>query len=471
MLNGITDLPQAYLLRLADRVLKGNTEFAGEDWEFVNSFTQTLIIEKDTYFNLVEDQDLSQGKKEKLVQTKNQHFEKEFVPLLRKIIHYIRATADDADNVLNSYGFDPGDFPRREPDVIMLGTKIQHGDDDSQGEPWALTVKMRQQLDDDVLTAQTLVASIQVDTGEAQEITQNQDESRARLEKLLIKAREWLYAMVPQGRHDEILEIYGFKPIREASHKKKDELPAPGNFKFADDKQEFTWDHVVGELLFELEISRDDGKTWVQKYKDVDTWFNAGHLDTGKALARVRALDGYQDPGKWTKPLAVKFKLLAPAFVAYTQYKNEFIWNWVPFATRYELEISPDGTQWSKIYDGPNNHVVIPLEKGDYSVRARAVRAESPDVFSDWSKVVPVNIIFIAPAGLHYDSSAHKIKWDKVTGAAQYQVINESGGKSYIGADNHFDIVLTGQEKFRVRAGDGTMLVWGEWSPWTPLGV
>ena len=244
-------------------------------------------------------------------------------------------------------------------------------------------------------------------------------------------------------------------------------LDEPANFKFADDKQFFQWDDVVGALVYELEISRDEGQTWVQKYKDVDRYFEAGHLDTGKALARVRALDGYQDPGEWTEPLEVTFKLLAPSFVAYSQYKNEFVWDWVPLATRYELEISPDGMNWTMIYDGPLNHVVKLVEKGDWKVRARAIRDESPEVFSEWSKVVPVNIIFVSPANLRYDT---RIKWNPVQNATQYHLINETGSKSYIGVDNYFDIVLTAPEKFRVRAGDGTMLVWGEWTDWISLG-
>ena len=244
----------------------------------------------------------------------------------------------------------------------------------------------------------------------------------------------------------------------------------PTGFTFDDAKQFFVWDDVVAALLYELEISRDSGQTWVQKYKDVDRCFEAGHLDTGKALARVRALDGYQEPGEWTEPLEVTFVLLAPAFVAYSQYKNEFVWNWVPLATRYELEISPDGMNWTMLYDGPNNHVVKQVAQGDWKVRVRAVRDEQPEVFSAWSKVVPVNIVLNQPGDLCYKEVEMRIQWDMVQGAAQYQLMNESHTVNYIGADNHLDIELTGQEKFRVRAGDGTMLVWGEWSAWTTLG-
>ena len=247
-------------------------------------------------------------------------------------------------------------------------------------------------------------------------------------------------------------------------------LPAPVNFKFDDAKQEFTWDFMELALLYQLEISRDQGQTYVQKYFDVDTWFNAGHLDTGKALARVRALDGYQEPGDWTEPLEVTFKLLAPSFVAYSQYKNEFVWDWVPLATRYELEISPDGMNWTMLYDGPLNHVVLLVDKGEWKVRVRAIRDEQPEVFSEWSKAVPVNIVFGAPADLCYKEVEKRIEWDKVTDAKQYQLMNESRTVNYIGTDNHLDIELAGAEKFRVRAGDGTMEVWGEWTEWTMLG-
>jgi len=242
----------------------------------------------------------------------------------------------------------------------------------------------------------------------------------------------------------------------------------PVNFKFDDVKQLFTWDFMELALLYELEISRDEGQTWMQKYFDVDTYFNAGHLDTGAALARVRALDGYQEPGEWTAPLAVTFILLAPAFLAYSQYKNEFVCNWVPLATGYEFEILDDpSATWEPLYNGPNNHFVHDLKFGDWKIRVRAWRGQD---FSVWTPAIVVNIIFKPPAGLLYDPSALKIKWDKVPDAAQYQLVNESGTTSYIGADNQLDIELLAPEKFRVRAGDDTMLVWGEWSDWKMLG-
>ncbi len=387
MSYGITNLPQAYLLRLADRVLKGNKEYAGEDWEFEAGFNQSLTDERNTYLGLVEDQDLSQKKKEKLVQTKDQHFEKVFVPLLRKVIHYIRATADDPDNVLQSYGFDPGDFPRREPDIIMLGQKMQHGDDDSQGEPWALTVKMRQELDKALLTAQTLVADIQVETGKAQEITQNQDESRARLEKLLIKAREWLYAMVPQGRHDEILEVYGFKPLKETSRKSHEKFPAPA-------------------------------------------------------------------------------KLL------YDQFRNDFSWNPVEKATRYELEVKNKLTQEKITIETELNQKRLPLTKGEYEARVRAFKEASDEVASDWSDVIVLKIAE-TPGHFKYNPGQKEFSWDSVAGANMYELQKEgSFAAVYLGPDTKFGIVLEpGQYRFRVRAGNEIEHWGGQWTEWLSVDV
>jgi len=246
-------------------------------------------------------------------------------------------------------------------------------------------------------------------------------------------------------------------------------LPAPSNFKFDEVKQEFSWDYMELALLYQLEISRDSGQSWTQVYFDVDTYFNAGHLDTGDALARVRALDGYQEPGDWSDPpLEVTFVLLPPAFLAYSQYKNEFICNWVPLATGYEFEILDDpSATWEPLYNGPNNHFVYDLKFGDWKIRVRAWRGQD---FSVWTPAIVVNIIFKAPTGLLYDPSALKIKWDKVPGAAQYHLMNESRSVNYIGADNQLDIELLAPENFRVRAGDDTMLVWGQWSAWTMLG-
>ena len=394
MSYGITDLPQAYLLRLADRVLKGNTEYAGEDWEFEAGFTQSLTDERNTYLGLVEDQDLSQKKKEKIVQTKDQHFEKVFVPLLRKVIHYIRATADDPENVLQSYGFDPGDFPRREPDVIMLGQKMQHGDDDSQGEPWALTVKVRQELDDALLTAQTLVADIQVESGKAQEITQNQDESRVRLEKLLIKAREWLYAMVPQGRHDEILEVYGFKPIREASRKKKEPFPAPGMLMYDMFRNEFSWQFVAGATGYELEILNKS----TQETITIETAANQKRLDLAKGdyETKVRALRQAQGAGNpasdpvysdWSGDVPFTVKP-APGQFKFNPGLKKLSWSPVAGATMYEVR--KDGS-FAPVYLGPDTEFVLDLPAGQYKFRVRG-GDEMANWWSAWSETLIVDV-------------------------------------------------------------------------------
>jgi len=383
----ITNLPQAYLLRLADRVLKGNTEYAGEDWEFVESFKKSLIDERNIYLELVEDQDLSQKKKEKIVQTKDQHFEKVFVPLLRKIIHYIRATADDPENVLQSYGFDPGDFPRREPDIIMLAQKMQHGDDDSQGEPWALTVKMREELDKALLAAQTLVAEIQVETGKAQEITQEQDESRARLEKLLIKAREWLYAMMPQGRHDEILEVYGFKPLKETSRKSHEPFPAPGMLMYDQFRNEFSWQFVPEATGYELEILQKLS----QEKITIETDKNQKRLELkqGNYETKVRAVKEASELvySKWSGDVLFTVKP-APGQFKYNPGQKELSWSPVAGATMYEVR--KDGS-FAPIYLGPDTKCVLDLPAGQYKFRVRG-GDEMANWWSEWSETLVVDI-------------------------------------------------------------------------------
>ncbi len=240
----------------------------------------------------------------------------------------------------------------------------------------------------------------------------------------------------------------------------------PTGFKFDDAKQLFKWDFMEAALLYELEISRDEGQTWVQKYFDVDTYFDAGHLDTGKALARVRALDGYQDPGDWSDPpLEVVFKLRTPDFLAYGQFKNEFICGFVPNAEGYRFELGQVGGT-IQVIDIPENHFVRDLGFGDWKARVRAYRGAE---LSDWAPAIEVHIIFVMPEDFEYNGGAKRIDWDKVAGAKLYQLVNESGTISYIGADKHFDIELTAPEKFRVRAGDDDGN-WGEWSAWTMLG-
>ena len=243
-------------------------------------------------------------------------------------------------------------------------------------------------------------------------------------------------------------------------------LAAPANFKFADDKQFFQWDDVVGALMYHLAISRDGGQSWAKVYDDIDRYFDASTQDAGAALARVRAIDGYFEPGEWTEPLAVQFKLRTPTTLMYDQYRNQFTCDFVPGATGYRFELGQVGGT-IQVIDIPENHFVRDLGFGDWKARVRAYRGAE---LSDWSHTIEVHIILAAPEDLEYNGGAKRIDWDKVASAKLYHLVNETGTISYIGADKHFDIELTAPEKFRVRAGDDTMEVWGEWTAWTMLG-
>ncbi len=264
-------------------------------------------------------------------------------------------------------------------------------------------------------------------------------------------------------------------------------LPAPTNFTFDDAKQEFSWDKLELALMYELEIKRPLVKTngndgagslpsaladgaladgWTQIYKDIDRYFDASTQDAGDVLARVRALDGYQEPGEWSDPpLAVQFKLRTPDFLAYGQYKNEFICGFVPNAEGYRFELGQVGGT-VEVIDVSENHFVRDLGFGDWNVRVRAYRGAE---FSDWTQAIEVHIIFVMPDDLEYNAGAKRIDWRKVADEKMYHLVNESGTISYIGAAHHFDIELTAPEKFRVRAGDDKGN-WGEWTEWTMLG-
>ncbi len=244
-------------------------------------------------------------------------------------------------------------------------------------------------------------------------------------------------------------------------------LAAPTGFKFDDVKQKFKWDSVDGALMYHLAISRDGGQSWAKVYDDIDRYFDASLLDAGAALARVRAIDGYFEPGEWSDPLAVQFKLRTPTTLIYDQYRNQFTCDFVPGAEGYEFEIRDDPVTWKPLYKGPNNHFVHALAFGDYKVRVRAYRGVEE---SDWAPEIVVDIVLDMPDDLEYKSGPKRIEWDKVASAKLYHLVNESGSISYIGAAHHFDIELTAPEKFRVRAGDDSMQVWGEWSAWTMLG-
>ena len=285
MNSELHNLSQGDLIAFAKGMIDGNNHFSTESWAFPDALKNPLETETANYESLFVAQNLSEGEKQVLMKQKNDHFKNVLIPTLRRVVHFVKATADDPENVLNGYGYDPGDFPTAQGDILALGENFIKGDDHSQGEPWQLTPELRQELDNAVALGNSLFEQCTIAFGTQQETTQTQNESRARLEKILVKCREWLYANVPQARHDEILEIYGLKPLKETGGR----IYPPGAFKYDVANKEFSWKKVDAAEKYEVQISTDGGETWKTAAETENTSAQV-ILPAEKVEAKVRAI-------------------------------------------------------------------------------------------------------------------------------------------------------------------------------------
>ena len=183
----ISKLSQGDLIAFSKDMIEGDKHFSTEAWAFPDTLRNSLITAAENYENLYLAQNLSEGEKEKLMRSKNDHFKNKLIPTLRRVVHYIKATADDPENVLNGYGYDPGDFPTAQGDILALGENFIKGDDNSQGQPWQLTPELRHQLEEAVNEGISLYEQCVIAFGNQQETTQTQNEARSVLEKVLAK--------------------------------------------------------------------------------------------------------------------------------------------------------------------------------------------------------------------------------------------------------------------------------------------
>ncbi len=155
----------------------------------------------------------------------------------------------------------------------------------------------------------------------------------------------------------------------------------------------------------------------------------------------------------------------APAKLMYDYFRNDFTWNPVEKATGYELEVKNKLTQETSIFKTELNQKRVPLEKGDYITKVRAVKEASDAEYSKWSGDVPFTVK-PAPDKFKYNPGLKELSWDSVAGANTYEVRKDgSFGFEYLGPDTKFVLDLpAGQYKFRVRGGDDMANWWSEWS-------
>jgi len=109
----LSHLSQGDLIAFSKDMIEGDKHFSTEAWAFPDTLRNSLITTAENYENLYLAQNLSESEKEKLMRAKNDHFKNKLIPALRRVVHYIKATADDPENVLNGYGYDLATFRRR----------------------------------------------------------------------------------------------------------------------------------------------------------------------------------------------------------------------------------------------------------------------------------------------------------------------------------------------------------------------
>jgi len=165
-------------------------------------------------------------------------------------------------------------------------------------------------------------------------------------------------------------------------------------------------------------------------------------------------------------------KFPAPTKLIYDQFRNDFTWNPVEKATRYELEVKNKLTQEKITIKTELNQKRVPLEKGEYEAKVRAIKEASAEVASDWSDVLELSIAE-APGHFKYNPGQHEFSWDSVAGANMYELQKEgSFAAVYLGPDTEFVLELEpGQYKFRVRAGNEIEHWWGQWTEWLEIDV
>jgi len=388
MKTDLYQLSQGDLIALANQFIEADKHFAQELWKFPSALRQSLDTETLTFTNLFTHQNFNQGDKERIVAQKNVALNDVLIPFIRKVVHYVKALADDPENTLNAYGYDPGDFPKKEGDVVALGLSIIEGDTQSQGKPWAMSAQMKQDFVNAVGNAQSLMEAAQIAFGLQQETTQTQDESRARLEKIMVRCREWLYSMVPQARHDEILEFYGLKPLKHTPHKPHEVFPAPQFLMFDQMRTMFSWQSVAGATAYKLEIKN----TGTQQVFGDTTPANKLYIELAKGdyAAKVRALKETdpQQVSDWSVEIPVVIEFAAPGNLKYNPAPHKFSWDAVLSQSALLYQLVQQGAA-DDIYLGAATTFVYPFV-GTAKFRVRAGN-EAEGKWGEWTNWLAVS--------------------------------------------------------------------------------
>ena len=164
-----------------------------------------------------------------------------------------------------------------------------------------------------------------------------------------------------------------------------------------DNTPTFTWSSALGGTQYELQIDNNSVfRSPDQTVTQSGLLFTAAPLADGKWYWRVRAINSDGAPGAWSQKLAFTVDttppviplLVSPANAATsTNTKLKIEWVKVTGATRYELQLQPQGAT-IPVIDMSNKTKYTPptpLDYGTYEWRVRAVdKANNPSGWSEW---------------------------------------------------------------------------------------
>jgi hypothetical protein len=216
----------------------------------------------------------------------------------------------------------------------------------------------------------------------------------------------------------------------------------------------FTWNPVRRAVKYEFQLSADSGFRSIVTGGTVDTFnkaFTLEHsLPDGDYHWRVRAVNASNDAGRWsagrsfTKRWSTRPTLLSPTGETVVNYPNDpFLLRWepVPNAVKYVVTLAADPGLATQILGTANNPVETvgtafspqgSLPPGQYwwaitpinAVGNRGARSVVGSFIWQWPSSTALQVTDLNADPRVYDP---QFSWDRVPGAAQYEVeVNSS---------------------------------------------
>ena len=238
---------------------------------------------------------------------------------------------------------------------------------------------------------------------------------------------DWAKISISEGNEDLLAAALHCKPTP---------LTAPsvtgGND--AQGRPTLKWDKVAGAAKYEVYRSYSQNGNYSKYSTQTSTGYtNSSYLTSGSTYYyKVRALDANGTAGPWSDVVAVtcRLGLTVPSVTGGndSQGRPTLKWNTVTGAAKYEVyrarSMNGDYIKYSTV-TGTSYTNISYIENGNtYYYKVRALDAN--DTAGPWSDVVAVTcrLGLSAPAvtGGNDSQGRPTLKWDKVAGAAKYEV-------------------------------------------------